>query len=65
MMTLNTEQQATGVSVLCFLRDLFTSTPRESFSRDEMLVILKLAVDDPELFPDQDQAQTLWSWELE
>ena len=31
-----------------YIMDLFTGTPKESFSRDEILVILSLVKNDPE-----------------
>ncbi len=46
------EQQALGAaSLLCLIRDLFTGTPKESFSRGELLVLLETLSHDEQLFP--------------
>lgn len=42
--------QVAALSVLDYVSDLFTSSPRESFSRDEVLVILNAVRNDPEIF---------------
>jgi len=34
-----------------YLRDLFTGTPIEQFSRDKILVMLEMLSRDPEMFP--------------
>ncbi|HET9131164.1 MAG TPA: hypothetical protein VFO86_09465 [Terriglobia bacterium] len=37
--------------MLCLLRDLFTATPIEVFSRDKILVMLKNMAESVEIFP--------------
>jgi len=46
------EAEAVGAAgILCYLRGLFTATDRETFSRDEILVILREISEDDEIFP--------------
>lgn len=40
-----------AAAMLCYLRDLFTVTPKEQFSREEILVLLHETCHDPEIFP--------------
>lgn len=46
------ESAAIGAaSILCFLRDNFTTTPKETFSRDELLVLLESICGSTDFFP--------------
>lgn len=41
-------------AMLCMIRDLFTITPLETFSREQVLVLLHTLATDPETFPDNE-----------
>jgi hypothetical protein len=43
-------EQFTALSVLDTLSDLFTAATRESFTRDEILIVLNSLTDDPDIF---------------
>ena len=40
-----------AAAFLCYLRDLFTGTPKEAWTRDELLVLFETMSRDPEIFP--------------
>lgn len=42
---------AGGAAILCFIRDAFTATPQEAWSRGEILVLLEILSHDSDLFP--------------
>jgi len=44
------DQQFCGLGILTYLSDLLTESPRESFSRDEVLVLLDCVRSDGDLF---------------
>ena len=46
----NSGEQLAAMGVLDYVSDLFTASPRESFSRVEVLVLLNAVRTDPELF---------------
>ena len=57
------EEQALGAAVfLCYLRDLFTVSDKEKFSRDEILVILEICRRDTNVFP-AGIGQLVWNME--
>ena len=43
-------EQFNGLAVIEYLQDLFTVSPRERYCRDEILSILNLVKNDPDLF---------------
>jgi hypothetical protein len=47
---MNTDQQFAAQVVLDYLSDMFTETPRETFSREEVLVVLNGVRTDTDLF---------------
>lgn len=53
-MTLSPENAAAALTILEYVADLFTISGRESFSRDEILIILSRVKNDPELFDPED-----------
>lgn len=48
---MDAECAAGGAAVLCLIRDLFTATPDETFSREQILVILETLSRDNDIFP--------------
>lgn len=63
---LSPSDQLAGLSVIGYLEDLFTSSPRESFTTIEILSILNTVKNDPELFePDCVAAYDKISAEIE
>jgi len=44
------DQQGMALATLRYVRDLLTASPKEQYSRDELLVLLKVIEDDQELF---------------
>lgn len=50
MSPLSEEQQAAALAVLRYVSDLFTESPKESFRREDVLVVLNLVQTDPHLF---------------
>lgn len=61
-MTTTPEQRIGAACMLCYLRDLFTATPRETFTRESILVILEAVSRDPELFSENEGVK---AWSLE
>ena len=54
---------ATGAAAfLCYLRDLFTASEKEQFSRAEILVILETCSRDTDWFP-SGIGQAMWNME--
>lgn len=47
------QAQLAQQAILRYLLDLFTSAGRESFSREDVLVILNLCKNDPEIFDEE------------
>jgi hypothetical protein len=43
-------EQFNGLALIEYLQDLFTVSPRERYCRDEILSILNLVKNDPDLF---------------
>lgn len=43
-------EQFNGLAAIEYLQDLFTVSPRERYCRDEILSILNLVKNDPDLF---------------
>ncbi|HFB98302.1 MAG TPA: hypothetical protein ENJ62_04105 [Bryobacterales bacterium] len=50
MSPLSEEQQVAALAVLRYVSDLFTESPKESFRREDVLVVLNLVQNDPHLF---------------
>lgn len=48
---MDAEEAPAAAAMVCYLRDLFTITPKESFTREEILVLLETVSSDPEIFP--------------
>lgn len=44
------EQQAAGVALVGYIEDLFSHAGKQVFTRDEILVLLNLVKNDPEIF---------------
>lgn len=44
------DQELYALLVLDYIRDLLTESPKEQFTRDEILVVLTLVRTDPEMF---------------
>ena len=57
------ENAVGAAALLCFIRDLFTATEYEQFSRDKILVLLETVSRDPELFP-CGIGKTMWDVEV-
>lgn len=51
-------------NMIAYLRDVFTVTPRDNFTRDEILVLLKITADDSEIFPNGEGAE-IWGTEVD
>jgi len=59
------EDQATGAAaLLCFIRDLVTTAPRDTYSREDLLVLLETISRDAEIFP-LGTGQLIWQLEDE
>ena len=57
-----TELEIGGAGLICYLRDLLTETPKESFTRGEILVLLESVSRDPDWFP---SGVGIAMWQLE
>jgi hypothetical protein len=44
------EHQVGAAVIVAYLRDLFTATPKEHFTRDEILIVLNEIQNDPNIF---------------
>ena len=60
---MDAECAAGGAALLCYLRDLFTATPTETFNRADILVILETLSRDNEIFP-CGIGTTMWDCEV-
>ena len=52
-----------AAALLCFIRDLFTATEYEQFSRDKILVLLETVSRDADIFP-CGIGKTMWDVEV-
>ena len=50
MSDLTDDQQAAALTVLSYVSDLITNSHRKEFTREELLVIINLARNDPDIF---------------
>ena len=51
-----------AASILCYLRDLFTAAGKDTFTREEILVILECIISDEQIFAGS-IGQKVWDWE--
>ena len=59
------EEQAAGAgALLCFVRDLVTASSRDTYPREDLLVMLETISGDPEMFP-CGIGQLMWQAEVE
>ena len=60
MTIMNADEQFAALNVLDYLTDLFTAAGKDSFTRENILVVLNAVKNDPELFdPDIVVAQEI------
>lgn len=48
---LGPESAIGAAALICYVRDLITSSPKEDYSRGELLVVLETISNDDEIFP--------------
>ena len=50
MSPLSTEHQIGGLAALGYVEDLISNSPKPAFTREELLMLLNLVKNDPDLF---------------